>query len=341
MAKKIHKITIQQAIDGHLQYCQAQTFSPNTIADYQNTFRLFLAHLNDPTIPIHQITIHHIETFLQQMSNEHITPNHGVTANATTTAPAKRRKPKTILNYHIALSSLWTYAVKRQFAREHVVSAIPAPRVPETPIEPLTAANIAALFHACGESRPWRNKPLTTNYRTTAVRDKAILAIFTDTALRCQELCDLTIGNISLHKRGGEVVVEEGKGRKRRTVPFGGQCATFVHDWVVIRGETDPNQPFFVNQLGRSKGQPMTRDVVGRLIKRLGKKAGIDNTNVGPHLLRTTAACMMAANGITAIELQRIMGHESVETTMRYIRAAQIDMAEAMRRASPLNNLRL
>ncbi|MCB0082567.1 MAG: hypothetical protein KDE47_16615 [Caldilineaceae bacterium] len=35
------------------------------------------------------------------------------------------------------------------------------------------------------------------------------------------------------------------------------------------------------------------------------------------------------------------MGHESVETTMRYIRAAQIDMAEAMRRASPLNNLRL
>ena len=82
----------------------------------------------------------------------------------------------------------------------------------------------------------------------------------------------------------------------------------------------------------------MTRDVLTRHVKRLGKRAEV---KCSPHLLRTTAACLMVQNGMGVLELQRIMGHSDVATTMRYVRAAQIDIREAMRTASPLDNLRL
>lgn len=340
MAKKIHKISISQVMTGHIKHCQAQAFSPNTIADYKNTFRHFLNYLSNPDIAMHKISVVAIEGFLQHMDSQPINACRGVTASHASADNRQRRKPKTIKNYHIALSSLWSYATKRKFASENIMKHVPPPRVPETPIEPLTAAEVAALFHVCSESRPWRTRPLTTNYRSTASRDKAILAIFVETGLRRQELCDVRVDDVELVRRGGTVTVREGKGRKKRVVPFGAQCGSLIHDWLVVRGEAEPDDPLFINMTGPAKGKAMSSDVVGRLVKRLGKKAGIQR-NVGPHLLRTTAACMLAANGITAIELQRIMGHSSIETTLRYIRAAQIDVAEAMRRASPLNNLRL
>lgn len=61
---------------------------------------------------------------------------------------------------------------------------------------------------------------------------------------------------------------------------------------------------------------------------------------VTPHLLRTTAACHLAER-LNAWQLRAVMGHERIETTMRYVEAAHLNLDEAMRQASPVDNLRL
>lgn len=335
-SRKNRNLTLSKAIQGHLIHCRAADFSQNTILDYQNTFRQFIAYLGDESRLIGDITAAEVQAFMAHMAGEEIPVCQGVTS-AYKTGRTKKRSPKTLRNYHTALAALWTWATANGFAREHILRDVQAPKVNQTPIQPLTSANIIDLLRACDDSRPWRTKPLTRNFRPTAERDKAIIALFVETAMRAEELIALRIKDITFNKTGGQALIRKGKGNKQRWVPFSRRCAKFLHDWLLIRAEYQENDPLFVN-LKRNAGLPMTRQVVARQILRLGKKIGI---HVTPHRLRTTAACMMVRNGMTAWELQRIMGHSDISTTMRYVKAALIDLDQAMANASPLDNLRL
>lgn len=197
--------------------------------------------------------------------------------------------------------------------------------------------NIIDLLRACEESEPWKNKPLTRHYRQTAARDRAIIGLLVETAIRAAELVKLRIRDVTFNQRGGQLMIHEGKGGKSRWVPFSRRCAKYLNDWLLTRDQYKDTDPLFINQR-RNAGLPMTRQVVARNLKRIGKKV---NVQVTPHRLRTTAACLMVRNGMSAWELQRIMGHSDITTTMRYVRAAKIDLDDAMANASPLDNLRL
>lgn len=333
--KRTRNITLNQAIRGHLVHCRSAAYSEHTLSDYQNTFRQLLEFLDGETI-INDIKPAQIESFMAFKAAEPFNACQGVVAEYDN-GKTRNRSAKTLRNYHTALSSLWTWATENSYAGQHIIRQVQPPKVHQPPIQPLSAADVIALLRACDESKPWHNKPLTRNYRPSAERDKAIIAIFVETAIRADELVKLRIRDVTFNQHGGQLMVHEGKGGKSRWVPFSRRCAKYLHDWLLIRRQTGADDPLFVN-LKRNFGLPMTRQVVARNIKRLGQKTGI---HVTPHRLRTTAACMMVRNGMTGWELQRIMGHSDITTTMRYVRAARIDLDLAMANASPLDNLRL
>jgi site-specific recombinase XerD len=94
-------ISFSQAVQGYLLAAQARRLSEHTLADYVNTFRKFQAFMEgDP--PLESISAHRVEAFLgvQEVSK------------------------KTILNYHIGLSALWTWAVHEEIVREHIVHKV-------------------------------------------------------------------------------------------------------------------------------------------------------------------------------------------------------------------------
>lgn len=332
MAARKPAITLSGAIEGHLRYV-ASAMSHHTYADYQRTHTIFLQFMGDR--PFASITAGDVERFIIHMRETPIQPA-GVT-EAWQPAKPRYRRPKTLLNIHTGLSALWTWAVKRGYAAEHVLHTVPRPRHNQEPIQPLTEAQVAALLRACNETRPWRSSPITTNYRPSAERDKAIIGVFAETGVRVSELCNIRIGNVEFYRGGGSIHIDLGKGSKSRTVPFSRRCSNLLTAYLVTRPGTAADDYLFVN-VGRNEGLPMTRGNVLKLITRLGKKAGV---RVSPHLLRTTAACLLAKNGCAAWQLKEILGHEDIATTMRYVRAAALDLDEAMRKASPLDNLRL
>lgn len=325
-------ITLSGAIEGHLRYV-ASAMSRHTHADYQRTHAQFLEFMGD--VPFAAISAGDVERFMIHMKETPIKPAGVV--DGWTPARARYRRPKTLVNIHTGLSALWSWAVQRGYATDHVLQSVPRPRHNPEPIEPLTESQVAALIRACNESRPWRNAPLTTNYRPSAERDKAIVGVLAETGIRVSELCNLRVGDVEFYRGGGSIRVDLGKGSKSRSVPFSRRCAGLLNGWLITRAGVEPDAPLFSN-VGRNDGLPMTRDNVLKLIKRLGKKAGV---KASPHKLRTTAACLLAKNGCAAWQLKEILGHEDITTTMRYVRAAALDLDEAMRKASPLDNLRL
>jgi len=329
-------ITLQRAIEGHIIHCRAADFSENTINDYLNTFRQLLAYLADDSLLIADITAAQLQQFMAFKATEKIAGCQGAAA-AYSHGTYRTRSAKTLRNYHTALCSLWTYALQHNLVDTHVMRQVPAPQVHAQPIQPLSDSQIVDLLRACRYTHSWHNNPLARTRRPTAERDRAIVGLLVETAIRATELVQLRIDDARFNRSGGHLIVRLGKGEKMRYVPFSRRCSAYLHDWLLLRYDCRPRDPLFIN-LKRNEGLPMTRKVVARLLKRLGNKIEV---HVTPHKLRTTAACLMVRNGMTAWELQRIMGHNDINTTMRYVRAARIDLDAAMADASPLQNLRL
>ena len=332
MARKTKPdITMQQAMDAHLDYIRA-TFSVNTLNDYRVTHRLFLEFLAGEEVLFREADEELVQEFLTTMRETPISRQRGAAAVANPTMGY--RKPKTVQNMRTALCSLWRWGVDRGYVAENIMGDVRRPKVASVPIVPLGNGELVKLFRACVESRAYHNKPLSTNYRPTAERDRAIVALLTETMLRVSELSDLRQRDVKISNGGGQVWVEMGKGGKSRRVPFGRECAKILRDYLVV-GKGAADEPFI--QDWTKRGQGMGAKALTTLVRRLGARVGVD---AHPHKLRTTGACMAIKNGMNPRTLQILMGHADIATTMRYVRAAEVDLDAAMMESSPLDNLR-
>lgn len=337
MAKKNRPtITLEQATTGHLNHTRAH-HSPNTAKDYANTFKHLLEFMDGQTL-LQDITEDDLQEFLHHMRETPYNTRRGIVASAQTPSAQKLkyRRPKTMQNMHTGLSALFTWATKRGYIQENPVKLLPRPRANPEPITPLTTADIKKIFRACIESDTYHNNPLVTNYRITAERDKAIIALLLECMLRASELASLRRQHITITANGGTVHVDLGKNSKSRTVPFGRTCANTLRDYLVTQPNMPADAPFFVAERPDVAGNALSRDAVYTLVKRIGQRAGVD---CWPHLLRTTGACLAIRNGISPRHLQIIMGHSHITTTMRYVDAAKLDLQTAILDASPLDHL--
>lgn len=332
--KRISPFTLETVLTAHLRHTNA-SFSQKTSTTYATPHKLLKEFLGGEMI-FANITTQDIEEFFVHLKTEKI-PDFPTRADGVKT---RSRKPQTLNNYRSALSATWNWAIGRGYCEENVVVKMAKAKAPRIPIKPLTDIECANLIRAISNNgnRPGRHasgRP-KSYWRGMAERDKAIISVLLECGLRASELCHLRIENVEFIKSGGNIHVIEGKGNKSRIVPFGRSCSSVLSNWLMHRSEAEPKDYLF--SLQRHDNTPLTADGLYRMVKRLGKKIGL---NISPHDLRTTAACMMVKNGMTAFHLQRVMGHSSILTTQRYVAAAEVDLNEAMKRASPLDNIRL
>jgi len=120
---------------------------------------------------------------------------------------------------------------------------------------------------------------------------------------------------------------------------FSPVCQTDVHfrpgqlwRYQSSRADAKPTAYLFVVRHER----PLDRCVLGRLLKRIGDRAGV--LNVHPHRFRHTFAIAFLRNGGNVYALQRMLGHSSLDMVKRYLSIAQADVQDAHRDASPVTN---
>lgn len=141
----------------------------------------------------------------------------------------------------------------------------------------------------------------------TSVRDRAIIEFLRSTGCRIGEIVRLNINDLDLTNLECKVV---GKGDKERVVYIDEVCAMWLNNYIATRTE---DGALFA---GRGSTR-VTDDGIRVMLKRLGEKANV--ANVHPHRFRRTLATQLIAKGMPLQNVAKILGHEKVDTTMRYV----------------------
>ena len=212
----------------------------------------------------------------------------------------------TIDNIRRTLSSFFAwlenedYIVKSPVRRIHKVKT--TRRVKET----LTDENLEKLRDTCSN-----------------VRDLAILELLISTGMRVGELIRLNISDINFQERSCIVL---GKGNSEREVYFSAKSKMYIKKYLETR--TDNNEALFVslikpyNRLGISG--------VEILIRNLGREANINK--VHPHKFRRTMATNAIDKGMPIEQVQKLLGHIKIDTTMEYAMVNQNNVKNSHRK---------
>lgn len=155
------------------------------------------------------------------------------------------------------------------------------------------------------------------------LRDLAIIDILASTGMRVGELVKLNINDIDFENR--ECVVF-GKGSKERPVYF--DARTKIHLKNYLNSRTDSNQALFV-----SLDEPHNRLNISGVeirLRQLGRKLGI--SKVHPHKFRRTVATKAIDKGMPIEQVQSLLGHSQVDTTMHYAMVNQNNVKESHRK---------
>jgi integrase/recombinase XerD len=168
------------------------------------------------------------------------------------------------------------------------------------------------------------------------LRDRAILETLYATGLRVSELAGLTVYDADTEERLLRVVM--GKGRKDRNVPLTRPAARAIEEYVakgreVLAGGVrrgDSARLLFLAE----KGGKLKRGVVGKIIARWAKKAGI-RKHVTCHTFRHSVATQLLRGGADIRHIQALLGHASLKATERYTRVEIGDLKRVVERAHP------
>ena len=140
-------------------------------------------------------------------------------------------------------------------------------------------------------------------------RDIAIIDLLYSTGIRVGELVNLNIHDLNLEQR--ECVVY-GKGDKERRVYFDAKAKIHLQDYIESR--TDNNPALFVT-LDAPHSRLKISGVEIRL-RELGRNLGL--TKIHPHKFRRTMATRAIDKGMPIEQVQKILGHSQIDTTMQY-----------------------
>ena len=179
----------------------------------------------------------------------------------------------------------------------------------------LTVAEIELLMRQCSRRAP------------TGVRNRALIAVLWRCGTRIGEA--LALAPKDFDPEAGTLVVQRGKGGKRRVVGVDAGTVALVGRWLEVRRKRGiPNgAPLFCSLAGNTMDQSYVR----HLLPRLGRKAGIAK-RVHAHGLRHAMTVDLVRVGTPLYAVRDALGHSSVATTQIYLsRVGAHEAVDAMR----------
>lgn len=141
------------------------------------------------------------------------------------------------------------------------------------------------------------------------IRNLALVELLLSTGMRVGELVNLNIEDVNFEDRTCVVL---GKGNKQREVYFDAKTKLHLQQYLKIRNDSE-------NALFVSKNKPHRRlsiSGIELIIRNIGKNVNIENAY--PHKFRRTLATMAIDKGMPIEQVQKLLGHVKIETTMHY-----------------------
>jgi integrase/recombinase XerD len=171
-------------------------------------------------------------------------------------------------------------------------------------------------------------------FRLEPIRNRLMLALAYDSALRREELCSLRTDDLDPAHRTLRVRAETTKTRRGRVVPYSAATGVLLSGYLAHRaGISRARGPLFLSESRRNHGEPLSLWTWSKVVRRVALAADVPqfSTHTTRHLCLTDLARM----GWELHAIATFAGHRSTESTLTYIHLSGRDIAEKLTRSMP------
>jgi len=289
--------------------CQCRRLSEKTIHNY----KLQVGYLLDYLSSEHGVT--ELEKVKPQMIKQYMM-----------SMQKRGRKPQYINDLLKAFKCLFRYAFDENYTAELITEKVKNVKQPKVIIKTFTNDEVHKMVN------------YYSGHDYLSVRNKAMMCMLFDTGIRLNELITLTDDCIY----NDYILIKHGKGDKERVVPKSPYLSKWLFKYNTTKKSYFSDRVIkYANVFLSKNGKPLTHEAIERAVRTAGKECGVGSSiRCSPHTCRHTFAQMQLKNGLDIYSLQRIMGHESISITQRYLEGIKnSDVIKAGTKTSPLMNL--
>ena len=319
---RIPASALPQLLEGWAQDCQIRSHSTSSIVERGKTVRFLLRYLDENNLS--ECGKKELRSFFLHLANGHLNPG-GRWGHGELKGSSRELKPATVETYFRRIHAFFTWMVHEEYIAEVPLSKTWLPNGTSEQIIPFTTDQIERLFRAACKTEH-------------ALRDEALFLGLLSTGLRSSEIANLRMKDIDLYARTVDVI--QGKGKKDRQVSIGADATKALRAYIRAIPR-DPGDAVFLGERGGVAGGGLTRWGIRLAVRRWGRVAGITAARCSPHTFRHTMAIMFLNAGGSIHALQRILGHASIKTTMRYVNLANADQQNQHRKHDVADSLNL
>lgn len=307
--------------DDFLLYLKTNNYSPETIYNYERDLKVFEQFLDDSSTPLDRLDKRVLAQFKAYLaSRDRKTPLKGQLGEGFLSAGSLNRM----------LSSL------RSFLKYLIEMDLPCPLSPEA-VKMVKAekkhgqvAELEDLVRLIEAPEVLENEPLI------GLRNRAVMEVLFSTGMRISEVCRLNRQDID----GTGRIFIIGKGKKERFVYLTPRAQNILERYLATR--QDGAQALFVPYAGInvvSNKRRLSTNYLQMKIKEYRQKLKI-NVPTSAHSLRHGFATYLAQSGANPAAIQILLGHESLDTTTRYVHASDQFAQETHQKFHPLSKIK-
>ena len=235
---------------------------------------------------------------------------------------SKNIKPPTQARIISGIRRFYDYLILEGFVENNPMKNIETPKIGRNLPTTLTVEEIDIIIS---------NVKLNSK---TGLRNIAIIELLYSCGLRVSELIHLKVSDLFFKD---SLIKVTGKGNKERFVPISDQSQKYIKNYIneirifskIKKGSEDT---LFLNERGRG----LSRVMIFIILKELKSLSKI-NKKIGPHTLRHSFATHLIENGADLITIQKMLGHESITTTERYLHVSKKHLIESIMKYHPRN----
>jgi site-specific recombinase XerD len=197
------------------------------------------------------------------------------------------------------------YYFRHVVNRLDLVVGIPNPRIAKYHTEVLTTAELLTLFQSCRD-----------------VRQLLIVQLLFDTGMRSGELLRLELKDFD--KTNRTIILRKAKGQKLRVIPYGEYVRTTLKAYIKMLGYFPKGA---IIESYKEKGVPVSKRGLQHIVREVAKRSGLKK-RISCHTLRHTYAVHFLNNGGHLPQLQKLLGHGHISTTLHYLKYVHLPLKQ-------------
>jgi site-specific recombinase XerD len=322
-SKQNHKTILEPWVYRFLQdyrlNLEAANRSPKTISWYLSNLDRYFRFLADSGLlkPLEQLGRKELTAYITHLQQATRWPNKPERNDN------QKLSPSSIQGHVRAVKAFWGWLFHEEYLAKNPLEKYPLPRVPQKLIVTLSPEQVRTL--------------LSSIDRTTRLgaRNYLIILMLYDGGFRISELLNVRLQDIDMNSG---IVTVVGKGEKHRRIPLSRRTLRELSRYI-NRKMADDDRGSNVYLFAIDDRKKISTNGVQQMLRRLKMQAGFGDMGVSPHTFRHSYATQFITNGGNVYALKELMGHASLQTTLKYVHLGVEHIREQQNKYAPVNNL--